>query len=162
MAMNAVSQTAVTFTSQNYGAGDKKRIKKVMFLCLGIVFVVGLITGESAYLFGKTLLHIYTESEPVVAAGLVRMSYICIPYFLCGMMDTMVGCLRGIGKSILPMIMSIIGACGLRLVWIATIFQMYHTEKILYMAYPITWSITLCAHIITYVICFKRMQYKKF
>ena len=160
MAMNAVSQTAVTFTSQNYGAGDKKRIKKVMFLCLGIVFVVGLITGESAYLFGKTLLHIYTESEPVVAAGLVRMSYICIPYFLCGMMDTMVGCLRGIGKSILPMIMSIIGACGLRLVWIATIFQVYHTEKILYMAYPITWSITLCAHIITYVICFKRMQYK--
>ena len=90
------------------------------------------------------------------------MSYICTTYFLCGMMDTMVGCLRGIGKSILPMIMSIVGACGLRLVWIATIFQIHHTEGILYMAYPITWAITLSAHIITYVICFKRIRYKNF
>lgn len=162
MAMNAVSQTAVTFTSQNFGAGDKGRIKKVMFLCLGIVVAVGLITGESAYLFGRQLLHIYTDSQPVVEAGLVRMSYICTTYFLCGMMDTMVGCLRGIGKSILPMIMSIVGACGLRLVWIATIFQIHHTEGILYMAYPITWAITLSAHIITYVICFKRIRYKNF
>ena len=162
MAMNDVSQTAVTFTSQNYGAGDKKRIKKVMMLCLGIVITVGLITGESAFLFGKQLLHIYTDSEPVVNAGLIRMSYICTTYFLCGMMDTMVGCLRGIGKSILPMIMSIIGACGLCLVWIATIFQIHHTEGILYMAYPVTWAITLSAHIITYAICFKLIRYKNF
>ncbi len=155
MAMNAVSQTAVTFTSQNYGAGDRARIKKVLFLCLGLVIVIGLITGESAFIFGRQLLGIYTENPDVVAAGLIRMSVICTTYFLCGMMDTMVGCLRGIGQSVLPMIMSIAGACGLRLVWVATYFQIHHTEHALYAAYPITWAITLCAHLITFWICFK-------
>lgn len=162
MAMNAVSQTAVTFTSQNFGAGDKARIRKVMLLCNAMVIVIGLIAGESAYLFGIPLLHIYTESEAVAAAGIVRLSYTCTLYFLCGMMDTMVGCLRGIGKSVLPMIMSIVGACGLRIVWIATYFQAHHTEGALYVCYPITWAITLSAHLMTFWICFRMLRYKTF
>ena len=157
MAMNSIYQTAITFTGQNYGAGEHKRILKVLFQCQLIVITIGLVTGNAVYLFGEKLLHIYSGSDAVVAAGMVRIKYICTIYFLCGIMDTMVGVLRGIGKSVLPMVVSLTGACLLRLVWIATFFRANRSPEMLYVAYPITWTITATAHIVCFVIAYKAL-----
>ncbi len=123
IAMNSFYQTSLSFTSQNAGAGNYKRIRKVLGLALLMVTVTGLVLGSGALIFGHQLLGIYSTDESVISYGLMRMSIICIPYFLCGLMDVTVGSLRGLGYSIMPMIVSLAGACGLRIVWIFTIFQ---------------------------------------
>jgi Na+-driven multidrug efflux pump len=157
IAMNSVYQTAITFVGQNYGAGKYKRVIRVLLECLGIVFVVGVVLGNTVHFFGEQLLHIYSSNPEVISAGMVRVKYICTIYFLCGMMDTMVGALRGIGKSVLPMVVSLTGACALRLVWIATVFQLHKTPEMLYIAYPITWIITLGAHVICFIISYRHI-----
>lgn len=157
MAMNAIHQTALSFIGQNYGAGEKKRILKILFMCQFIVIVVGVVLGNAAVLFGRPLLHIYSDNPEVVEVGLVRLQYICRFYALCGIMDVMVGALRGIGYSVMPMIVSMLGACGLRLLWIATVFQVYHTTDMLYLSYLVSWIITELVH----MICFAYLYRKK-
>ncbi len=152
IAMNSIYQTALSFTSQNYGAKQYDRIRKILRICLGIVVVVGLSMGLIALLFCHQLLGIYSSDAEVITFGIKRLAIICSTYFLCGMMDVMVGSLRGLGYSMLPMIVSLIGACGLRIVWIFTIFQMHHTLSTLYISYPITWIITFCAHLVCYLL----------
>jgi len=127
--MNSIYQADLTFASQNYGARAFRRVKKVMYLCLGTVLVIGLGIGLIVLAFGETLLSVYNTDPEVIAWGMKRMSIILPTYFLCGMMDTMVGQLRGIGCSLVPMVVSLAGACLLRIVWIMTIFQIpeYHT-----------------------------------
>ena len=111
----------------------------------GCVIVVGVVLGNLAVLFGHQLLHIYSSNPDVIAAGMVRLHIISATYALCGIMVVMVGALRGLNYSVLPMVVSLVGACGLRLVWIATVFQMpeFHTVQVVYLSYPITWIITL-------------------
>lgn len=150
IAMNSIHQTALSFTSQNYGAKQYERIRKILRICLGIVVVIGLSMGLIALMFCHQLLGIYSSDAEVITFGIKRLSIICSTYFLCGIMDVMVGSLRGLGYSMLPMIVSLIGACGLRIVWIFTIFQMHHTLSTLYISYPITWIITFCAHLVCY------------
>ena len=123
VAMNAFHQAAISFTSQNMGAGKRERIGRILLIAEGCVIVTGASLGWLMYGFGRPLLHIYTDSPAVVEAGMVRMTIILLPYALCGMMDVAVGVLRGIGFSLAPMVISLLGACGLRLVWIATVFQ---------------------------------------
>lgn len=156
VAMNSLYQTALTFIGQNYGAGEKKRILKVLYLCQMIVIIVGTVLGNLVVVFGKELLHIYSDSAAVVEAGLLRMKYICRFYALCGIMDVMVGALRGIGYSVMPMIVSLLGACGLRLLWIATVFQMYRSTEVLYMAYLVTWVITAAVHVVCFVVAYRK------
>lgn len=160
MAMNAFHQTAISFVSQNYGAGKIKRIWKIAILSQLCVIVTGLVLGQLTVLFGSSLLGIYSSKNFVIEAGLVRLKYICGPYFLCGMMDVMVGILRGLGRSVIPTIVSMIGACGLRLVWIFTIFaeEKYHTTRMLYLSYPLSWSITTLAHIICFLIVWRGIK----
>ncbi len=146
MAMNAFYQTAITFSGQNYGAGKLKRVDKVLGLCLAFVTLTGLGMGLLCVFFAKPLLGIYSSDPLVVEAGIVRMTYVCTLYFLCGIMDVCVGILRGMNRAVIPMIVSIIGACGLRLLWIATVFPKYNTIEALYAAYPVTWMITLSVH----------------
>ena len=122
VSMNSLHQTCISFTSQNFGAGKFKRIKKVLINCLVIVAITGLVLGNSAYFFGKYLLSAYNNEAEVISYGLIRLSIISTMYFLCGLMDVMVGAMRGIGYSILPMIVSLVGACGLRILWIYTVF----------------------------------------
>lgn len=160
MAMNAVYQTAITFVGQNYGAGKKKRVLKCTLQCELIVFIVGLLFGNLCFLFRNGLLHIYSDSQAVIDAGKVRCMYILPIYFLCGLMDVMVGALRGIGQSVAPMITSIVGACLLRLVWVATVFKLNPTTGMLYISYPISWTITLLAHISFFVCFYKRISEK--
>ena len=152
-AMNAFHQATISFTGQNMGAGNYKRINKIVITGEICVTVVGLVLGNLVVFFGHPLLSIYSSSSKVIAAGMVRLKVVSVTYALCGMMDVMVGALRGIGYSIMPMIVSMIGACGLRLVWLATIFQIpkYHTVHMIYVSYPITWAITFFAHICCFI-----------
>jgi len=145
--MNAFYQTALTFTSQNVGAGNTKRVDRIMLLCLAYVTVTGLLLGNLAVFFGPQLASVYAPGEPeVVAQAVLRLQYICTLYCLCGIMDTLVGFLRGLGYSMIPMVVSMVGACGVRLLWIATVFQAHHTTAILYLSYPVSWTITALAH----------------
>lgn len=153
MAMNAFHHTTLAFMSQNFGAGHYGRLKKVIICGLGCVAVTGLVLGNIEVLFGKYLLKIYTDSPAVIDAGMIRLKYICTAYFLCGLMDVMVGVLRGIGYSVMPMIVSLCGACGLRLLWIGTGFRLeqYHTIGGLFISYPVSWLITFLVHFICYL-----------
>lgn len=163
IAMNTFYQAAISFTGQNVGAKKYRRIPRILFCAEGCVIVTGLVLGWAAYLFGQPLLSIYSKSADVIAAGLVRAGIILTTYALCGCMDVMVGMMRGIGYSIMPMIVSLIGACGLRILWIATVFQIpeYHVIQTVYLSYPITWGITLLAHIVCWVIVWRKLKREK-
>ena len=147
-AMNAFHQTAVNFTGQNVGARQYDRVKKILFTCLGCVAVTGIVLGTALYVFGPQLLSIYiTDSQEAIGYGMIRMSYICAVYFLCGLMDVSTGALRGMGASTVPMIISVLGVCGIRLLWIGTIFQIpqFHTPDCLYLSYGVSWVVTVLA-----------------
>ena len=160
VSMNSLHQTCISFTSQNFGAGKFKRIKKVLINCLVIVAITGLVLGNSAYFFGKYLLSAYNNETEVISYGLIRLSIISTMYFLCGLMDVMVGAMRGIGYSILPMIVSLIGACGLRILWIYTVFVKFRTLDILFISYPVTWTITFLSHLVCYYIVTRKYKDK--
>ena len=159
-AMNAFHQAAISFSGQNYGARKYKRIRKVLLICEVMVVVVGALMGNVAYLFGGTLLKLYTVDPEVIEYGILRMRIICTPYFLCGMMDVAVGALRGMGYAIMPMLVSLTGACLLRVVWIYTIFQSYRTLECLYFSYPISWGLTFAVHLVCFVIVFRKLLKK--
>lgn len=156
--MNAVYQTSLSFTSQNFGAQKFDRIDKILLECLGVVIVVGLVLGQGAYIFGQQLLSIYSNNEKVIQYGIERLSVVSATYCLCGMMDTLVGSLRGVGYSILPMLVSLTGVCVLRVVWIFTVFKALHTQFSLYISYPISWIITIVAHVICFLVVRKKIR----
>jgi len=160
VSMNSLHQTCISFTSQNFGAGKFKRIKMVLINCLIIVTITGLVLGNSAYFFGKFLLSAYNNEAEVISYGLIRLSIISTMYFLCGLMDVMVGAMRGIGYSILPMIVSLVGACGLRILWIYTVFVKFRALDILFISYPVTWTITFLSHLVCYYIVTRKYKDK--
>ena len=161
ISMNSVSQSTVTFVGQNYGAGDEKRVRRVIFETLGIVTVVGLIMGNAAYYFAPSLIGIYTNSAAAIEAGTLRLFWVCCPYFLCGIMDVLTGALRGLGRSTVPMIVSLLGACLSRLVWIGTYFRVHHTQDVLFFSYPGSWILTLTVHSICLFIIYRKWVIKK-
>ena len=160
MAMNTFHQAAISFTGQNVGAGRYDRINKILKSALLCVAVTGLATGWISYLFGRPLLGIYSNTSEVIDAGMVRLSVIVTTYAVCGMMDVMVGMLRGLGYAVMPMIVSLLGACGLRILWIATVFRIpdYHNVFTVYLSYPISWLLTLLAHLICFAVIWKRIK----
>lgn len=162
VSMNAFYQAAISFTSQNVGAARYERVNKILYRAQLCVFVVGLVLGNIGVFLGYPLLSMYTSSQAVMDAGMKRMEVILKTYALCGMMDVMVGSLRGLGYSIMPMLVSLIGACGLRLLWIFTFFQQepFHTTTSLYMTYPVSWSITFLTHVICFVIIRRKLARK--
>ncbi len=159
-AMNAFHQAAISFTSQNIGAGRYDRINRIAYTALLCVMVVGVVLGGTLYLFGEPLLSLYTDSPDVIASGMDRFAIITLSFALAGMMDVMVGSLRGMGASVLPMIVSLVGVCALRLAWIATVFQLpaFHNITMLYITYPISWAVTFLAHTVCFFIV--RARYK--
>ena len=153
--MNAFGQTSLNFAGQNIGAKKYERLSKIMRTCLLCAFVAGVITGGLAFLFKEPLLSFYiTDSTEAIKFGVQRMTYICLTYFICGMMDTMSGMLRGMGKSLHAMIISLMGACGLRVIFIMTLFKLplFHSLDWLFMTYPISWILCLIALLIAYKI----------
>ena len=159
--MNAFHQTAVNFTGQNMGARRYDRIRKILWWCLGSVTVVGLVLGLTAYGFGPKLLSIYiTDSPEAIQYGMLRLAYMCIPYFLCGTMDVSSGALRGLGSSFAPMVISVLGVCGMRIGWIYTVFQIprFHSVDVLFLSYPISWAITYAAQLGAFLYLFGRFR----
>ena len=154
-AMNAFHQTALSFTSQNMGAKKMERVKKIMWTCLGCVTVLGLAMGLSGLYFAEKLLSIYSTDAEVVAYGYQRLLIIMSTYFLCGVMDVMVGSIRGMGYSIMPMVVSLLGACGLRVVWIFTVFAFYRSPQVLYISYPVTWTVTFVVHFVCFLLGYR-------
>ena len=156
--MNAFQQTSVNFTGQNVGARQYDRVKKILAICIAAVSVVGLITGVSAYVFGEQLLSIYiTDSPEAIAYGMIRLAFF-VPYFLCGIMEVSTGALRGMGASMTPMVITVLGACGVRLAWIYTIFQIprFHTPECLFFSYTVSWILTLTAQLIAFSIVYRK------
>lgn len=147
--MNAVSQACLTFTGQNYGAKKAKNMDVVLADSLLIVVCMGLALGLGVYFSGGLLMRIYTKSDEVVRLGVDRMGVICTTYFLCGVMEVLVGSLRGMGHSVLPMAVSVVGVCGLRIVYIFTVFAYYNTPFVLYLSYPVSWTLTILAHAVS-------------
>ena len=155
--MNSFQQTATCFVGQNYGAMKIKRIGRTAVICLGCVTVVGLVMGGSCALASPILLRLYSDDISVIEYGCNRLMYIAIPYALCGIMDTMVGVIRGLGYAIMPMIVSLTGACLFRVVWIMTVFEHYHTLRSLYLSYPISWTITFLAHLMCFLVVYRKI-----
>ena len=157
-AMNAFSQAAVTFTSQNMGARKYQNLNRVVLNCLLCAIVTGVVLGGGAVLAGAQLLHFYSSDAAVIAAGYERLRVICGTYLLCGIMDTLASSLRGLGYSVLPMVVSLVGSCLLRLVWIATIFQLNRTPFMLYISYPISWVLTAAVHLACLLVVRHKMR----
>lgn len=156
---NAFQQTTVNFVGQNTGARKYDRVKKTVMICLASVTVVGIVVGVGVYLLGPRLLSIYiTDSAEAISWGMVRLLYVCAPYFICGLMEVAVGGLRGMGASLTSMVISILGVCGIRIVWIYTIFQMdqFHTPGNLYLSYPVSWVVTFAIQMLAFVLMYKR------
>lgn len=141
-AMNSLYHTTLSFTGQNYGAGKKDRIIKSVLYCGGVVTVLGMVIGGIAYIFCEPLLKMFVTNPEAIAFGMERLKIMCLTYFMCGMMEVGAGALRGINKSAISMCGSLIGACGLRIVWIYTVFAMSPSIFVLYISYPVTWLVT--------------------
>ncbi|MBO4326123.1 MAG: MATE family efflux transporter [Clostridia bacterium] len=161
VSMNAFHQTALNFAGQNIGAGKNWRVRKILLCCLGCVTAFGLTLGVTGYLLGRPLLSIYiVDSEEAIKYGLTRLSFICLPYFLCGLMDVTTGALRGMGSSFVPMVITVLGVCVLRIVWIYTVFSIseFHTLEILYSSYIITWVVSFIAQMTAFNVVYKKIQ----
>ena len=159
--LDAFQQSAVNFAGQNAGARQYRRVRQTLWICLGCVTVVGLSIGSLVYAFGRPLLSIYiTDSPEAISYGLIRLAFICLPYFICGMMNVTTGALRGIGASFVPMLISVLGVCGFRIVWIYTIFQApgFHTPECLYLSYIVSWTITFFAQLAAFFVVYRKQS----
>ena len=150
VSVNSFTQACMSFTSQNYGVKKLKRMDRVLIDCMILSVVVTLILGSSVYVFGPELLHIYSDQTDVIQYGMEIFSYTTVTYFLCGLMDLFPGALRGMGYSTVPMILSIIGTVGVRIIWIYGLFPTHRSLGFLFISYPASWIAT----IVMQVICF--------
>lgn len=160
ISMNSVSQAALTFAGQNYGALKPKNIDVTLIDSIVISTVIGLLLGFGVYLSGNALMRIYTDSPEVTAIAKDRMLIICTTYCLDGIMEILTSVMRGMGHSVAPMIVSIIGVCGIRIIYIYTVFAHYHTLTVLYLSYPITWIITSAVHAV-FLFAIRKKEYRK-
>ncbi len=163
IAMNSFYHAALAFTGQNAGALRFDRIKRVCALCASMVAVLGLIIGVVCYLLGPWLLSLFgvegtVETSETMRVGMLRLTILGVPYFLCGLMEVMSGMLRGLGASLVSATVSLLGSCVLRVVWIYTVFEAYQRIDVLYVSYPATWIITTLAHFTCFLIILKRRE----
>lgn len=160
--MNAFYQSTLNFVGQNVGARQYKRVSKIMWISMACVTVLGISMSGLIYAFGPQLLGIYiNDSADAIGYGMIRFAYVLLPYFLCGVMEVATGALRGMGVSLMPMIASILGVCGIRIGWILTVFQMpkYHSLESLYFSYIVSWTFTIVFHLVSFLIIHrKRMR----
>lgn len=157
--INAFHQTAVNFIGQNAGARKYDRVRKTLLCCLACAGVTGLVLGGLAYGFGPLLLSLYiTDSAEAIGFGMLRLSIVATTYLICGLMDVTTGALRGLGESFTPMVISVLGVCGIRIGWILTIFQLpaFHTPQSLYISYPISWAVTFLCQLAAFLKLYKK------
>ncbi len=160
---NSFHQTAVNYVGQNCGAMQYGRVKKVTWLCLGYATIAGLLFGSLMCVFAPQLLSLYiTDSQEAIQIGVARMFVDILPYFIFGLQDVLTGALRGIGASFTSMILTVLGICGVRVLWIYTVFQIprFHNQTMLYVSYPLSWFVTLIVQLAAFLIVFGRLQKK--
>ncbi len=161
ISMNAVYHASLTFVGQNIGAKTYSRIRSVLVNCVVVVTAIGLGMAGIVYLLRYPLLNLYAPGNPEVAqAAISRMSVILPTYFLCGIMEVFCGALRGMGKSVTAMVVSLVGACGIRILWIKTIFVLFPTITNIYISYPVSWAITAATHMIFCIVFLHRLMKK--
>ena len=160
VSVNAVTQACMSFTSQNYGVGKYKRMDRVLINCLILSVVISGVLGCGSYAFGTEILKVYTENPKVIQCGLEILSMTTITYFLCGIMDLFPGALRGMGRSGVPMILSIIGTVGTRIVWIFMLFPQHRSLKFLFISYPASWLFTIVMQVICFYFVRKQVHAK--
>lgn len=158
VSVNSITQACMSFTSQNYGAGKKKRMDRVLIDCMILSVIVAVTLGGSANLFGPQLLHIYTTDADVIACGTEILLYTTLTYFLCGIMDLIPGALRGMGHSAVPMILSIIGTVGTRIFWIYGVFPMHRSLMVLFLSYPASWLATILLQAVCFYFVRKKVH----
>jgi len=156
VAMNAMYQSAITFTSQNLGARKYVRIRKICVMSVFAVTVIGIIIGAFFLLLRMPLISIYSSEPEVMAAAASRLTLFATTYFICGIMDVLCGALRGLGQTVAPMIVSVLGACAFRIFWIYCILPFNHTLGTLYLSYPVSWIITGAVHAMCYMHALKK------
>lgn len=154
---NSVSQSATTFTSQNYGAGQIKRIRRIYFNCVGLTVVIAAICCAFLLTFGTQVLGIFSTDPAVVDMGLVRMRLFAITYVFNSILDVTTGQMRGLGKSVAPMLVTMAGVCGLRIVWVYTVFRAFRSMQVLYLSYPVSWAVTGAVLLVMYIITFRKI-----
>lgn len=161
-AVNAVTQACMSFTSQNYSVGKQKRMDRVLLDCMLLSAGVSVVLGVGAYVFGSQILRIYTTETEVIQCGLEILSITTVPYFLCGIMDLIPGALRGMGHSAVPMVLSVIGTVGTRIVWIYGFFPQHRSLHFLFISYPGSWIITIAMQAVCFWFvrkkCVKQLQ----
>ena len=156
--VNSFSQTCMSFTSQNYGAGKRERMDRVFWDCLFLSVTVTLALGCGVYYFGEEVLGIYTPSPEVIACGMEVFLYTTTTYFICGIMDLIPGAMRGVGYSAVPMILSVIGTVGVRIFWIYCVFPTHHALDILFISYPLSWTVTVIMQVICFIFVRRRVR----
>lgn len=154
---NAVSQTATTFTSQNYGAGQIKRIRRIYFNCVGFTVVIAALCCAFLLTFGTQVLSVFSTDPAVIEMGLIRMRLFAVTYVLNSLLDVTTGQMRGLGKSVAPMIVTMAGVCGLRVLWVYTVFQAYRSMQVLYLSYPVSWAVTGAVLLVMYIFTFRKI-----
>ena len=158
---NAMLQSSVncmSFTSQNYGVGKLKRMDKVLVNCMILTVGVSFSLGFGAWFFGSGLLRIYTSEADVIACGLEILAFTTVPYFLCGIMDLFPGALRGMGYSAVPMILSVIGTVGMRIIWIYLVFPAHRSLDFLFISYPASWTVTIVLQAVCFFFVRKKVR----
>lgn len=158
VSVNSVTQACMSFTSQNYGVRKFKRMDKVLADCAILSIIVSVVIGGGSYLLGHQILGIYTKQEDVIQCGMEILSISTIPYLLCGLMDMIPGSMRGVGYSAVPMILSIIGTVGTRLVWIYGVFPEHRSLYVLFMSYPVSWGLTIVMQAICLVFVRRKIR----
>ncbi len=154
---NSVSQTATTFTSQNFGAGQYRRIRKIYFNCLGTSAAIAVIFGIALWFFGPQILTVFSTDAEVIELGMVRLRLFAVTYIINSALDVTTGQMRGLGKSVIPMIVTMVGVCGLRILWVFTVFPQYRSLFMLYFSYPVSWFITGSVLVIMYSMTFRKI-----
>ena len=158
-AQNAFHQTAVNYVGQNTGARNYKRVKQTLYACMILVTAVGILLAVAIYIFRVPLLSLYIKDSPqAIRDGIVKLQYVCLPYFLCGLMEVTSGALRGMGRSFTSMVISVVGVCGIRIGWILTVFAVYHTPQMLLVSYPISWIVTFAVQLFVFLKVFKHVS----
>ena len=155
---NAVAQTTMTFSSQNIGAKKYSNIGRVYRHCLILTTVIGVVMGGAGCLFAEQIVGLFSDEADVVAIGADRLLLVMPFYFFCSLMDVAASQIRGMGKSFEPMIVSLLGACGIRIFWIYFILPLNKTLTNLYWAYPVSWAVTFFAQFIMYFVLKNKMK----
>jgi Na+-driven multidrug efflux pump len=148
----------MNFTGQNYAAGKYNRVRRVLYSCILAAFCTGVVFGSLILIFGRPLLAFYVPGDELaISYGYQRLLVLCPTYFFCGIMEVLSGQLRGLGKSLVPMFISVIGICGFRAFWVYTVFAINHDWSVLFLSYPVSWFLTAVVQYVCYHVIQRKM-----